>query len=95
MFAGVSSVRPLVPIVLPPKGGTFVDPSFGTTILRVTDASDGGPSFHAYSYISAFNADSTRFLINKGGVPTLFALEASNVAVLITARPDGRVRETQ
>lgn len=47
---------------LPTTGGTFVDPTFGTTILRVTDAAtDGGGSCGtAYSYWPTFNRTSTR-----------------------------------
>jgi hypothetical protein len=32
---------------LPPAGRTFVDPAFGTTIMRVTDESNGNSNHHA------------------------------------------------
>jgi cysteine-rich repeat protein len=52
--------EPALP-ALPAAGGTLVDPTFGTTILRVTDAATvGGSCGTAYSYWPTFNADSTR-----------------------------------
>jgi hypothetical protein len=51
------------PPTLPPAGGTFQDPAFGTTILRVTDENDGPLSAPMYSATwPAFNADSSRIL---------------------------------
>jgi hypothetical protein len=50
--------------VLPPAGGTFLDPTFHTTIMRVTDQSDGNDNKVAYSYWPTFNKDSSRLLIN-------------------------------
>ena len=47
----------------PPKGGTYVDPDFGCTVKRVSDAvTDFGPNtgvHHAYSLLSPFNANDT------------------------------------
>jgi hypothetical protein len=51
-----------VPPPLPPAGGTFTDPTFGTEIMRVTDentAEDGGTY---YSYWPTFNCNNTRLL---------------------------------
>jgi hypothetical protein len=45
---------------LPAAGGTFVDPTFGTTIMRVTDEKDGKDNHLAYSYYATYNKDSTR-----------------------------------
>jgi hypothetical protein len=45
---------------LPAGGGTFVDPAFGTPLMRLTDASDGSDCRVEYSYWPTFNADSTR-----------------------------------
>ena len=51
------------PPTLPPAGGTFQDPTFGTTILRVTDQNDGTLNVPMYSAVwPAFNADSSRIL---------------------------------
>ena len=50
------------PPPLPPAGGTFTDPTFGTEIMRVTDentAEDGGTY---YSYWPTFNCNNTRLL---------------------------------
>ncbi len=70
---------------LPAAGGTFVDPTFGTTILRVTDAeTDAGASCGtAYSYWPTFNATSTRLWAfcddsNRG---VLFDFAASSLAL--------------
>jgi len=56
---------------LPPAGGTFTDPTFGTQILRVTDEADGD-SHNAYSYYPAFNRDSTMFFIHCKDGPRLY-----------------------
>jgi Tfp pilus assembly protein PilE len=39
---------------------TLVDPTFGTTILRLTDANDGQQSITQYSYWPVFNSTRTR-----------------------------------
>lgn len=51
------------PPSLPPAGGTFIDPTFGTTIMRVTDVNDGNFNVTAYSYWPTFNKDNTRLFI--------------------------------
>lgn len=57
---------------LPKAGGTFVDPTFGTRLLRVTDEADGKSCHNAYAYWPTFNKDATRFHINCGGTATLY-----------------------
>jgi hypothetical protein len=53
---------------LPPAGGKFRDPVFGTEIMRVTDASTvpkgAGTS---YSYWASFNSDNTKLLVMEAG----------------------------
>ncbi|MBI3501905.1 MAG: hypothetical protein HY063_08930 [Bacteroidetes bacterium] len=44
------SVSPPPPPPLPAAGGTLTDPTFGTALLRVTDANDGAQNYHSYSY---------------------------------------------
>lgn len=56
--------KPAAP-TLPAAGGTYVDPTFGTTILRVTDRAHGNEINHEYSYYSAFNADNTRLRLRS------------------------------
>ena len=53
---------------LPQAGGKFVDPVFGTEIMRATDESDGAaPGLGTYySHWPTFNADNTRLLIRQG-----------------------------
>jgi hypothetical protein len=45
---------------LPAAGGTLVDPTFGTTIMRLTDSNDGSDCRVEYSYWPTFNVNSTR-----------------------------------
>jgi len=63
---GVYRKPPLPP--LPRAGGKFIDPVFGTEIMRATDESDGpAPGLGTYySHWPTFNADNTRLLIRKG-----------------------------
>ncbi len=63
---GVYRKPPLPP--LPRAGGKFIDPVFGTEIMRATDEADGpAPGLGTYySHWPTFNADNTRLLIRKG-----------------------------
>ena len=47
---------------LPAAGGTLVDSTFGTTIMRLTDANDGTDCRVEYSYWPSFNVDSTKVM---------------------------------
>jgi len=64
-----------LPVKLPPAGGTFRDPVFGTEILRVTDGSDGKQNETAYSYWPSFNRDSTKLFICSSGQPVLYEID--------------------
>jgi hypothetical protein len=57
------------PAALPPAGSALTDPTFGTTILRVTDEKDGTSCTNAYSYWPSFNCNNTRLfcLIDNTG----------------------------
>ena len=59
--------KPPLP-ALPAAGGKYVDPVFGTTIMRVTDERDGrAPGLGTYyPHWPTFNADDTMLLIRKG-----------------------------
>ncbi len=70
------------PPKLPPAGGTIVDPTFGTTILRVTDETDGPSSTIAYSYWPTFNKDSTLFHLSSGGVAMLYRFDPKAFRIL-------------
>src|SRR6185503_11221679 len=70
------------PPPLPRAGGTFVDPIFGTTIMRVTDERDGTSCNNFYSYWPTFNLDSTRFLIACDGNAKLYRFDPTNFKVL-------------
>src|SRR5688572_602303 len=75
---------------LPAAGGTLVDPTFGTTILRVTDEETdaGGSCGTAYSYWPTFNATSTRLwaFCDESNTGVLFDFDAGSLAVT-SARP--------
>lgn len=52
------------PLPLQPVGTPFVDPAFGTTLRRITDASDsGGYGTHIYSQLQAFSVDDVYLLL--------------------------------
>lgn len=67
---------------LPKAGGTFIDPTFGTTIMRVTDENDGISNHNYYSYWPTFNLDSTRFFIACDGNPRLYRFDPSNFQIV-------------
>jgi hypothetical protein len=83
------------PPTIPAAGGTFVDPVFGTTLLRVTDAADGSDNHQSYSYWPCFNKNSTLLYISSvGGNPTLYdfdtsAFSISNKRALFQSNPAG------
>ena len=81
------------PPSLPPHGGSFVDPTFGTTIVRVTDASlviDANSSGGSYRTPSAspqraWNANSTRFyVVGTGGNVVPVELNAATSTVTVS-----------
>lgn len=87
--------EPALP-ALPPAGGTLVDPTFGTTILRVSDSNDGSDCGVNYSYWPSFNVNSTRFHVTCDGQPRLYGFDPANFRILgkealFTATPDGTV----
>src|SRR5688572_25693465 len=71
-------VHPEPPLpALPAAGGTFVDPTFRTTIMRLTDEADGPENQVGYSYWPTFNRDSTRAAVatSDGQTRTLYRLD--------------------
>jgi hypothetical protein len=69
------SSRPMKPVALPAKFGSYVDPVFGSKIIRVTDATSGTHCVNAYSYWPAFNRDSTRLLISCDAVAHVYRFD--------------------
>ena len=70
------------PPTLPAAGGTFVDPVFNTTIMRVTDASDGNDNHHAYSYWPVMNMNSTHLYVMQTNIgPTLYDFDPVAFAI--------------
>lgn len=67
---------------LPRAGGTFVDPTFGTTIMRVTDEADGTSCHNYYSYWPTFNLDDTRFFIACDNVPKLYQFDPNSFQIV-------------
>ncbi|MHC4179419.1 MAG: hypothetical protein ACYSWU_18050 [Planctomycetota bacterium] len=67
---------------LPEAGGTYVDPTFGTTIMRLTDAADGKSCHHSYSYYPSFNKNNTRLFVCCDGRPALYRFDPHGFKVL-------------
>ena len=80
--AGIKTDRavyaPPPPPPLPAAGGTFVDPTFGTTIMRLTDTADGLSNVNSYSYWPSFNKDSTRLWIMTNSGAMLYTFDPVN-----------------
>ncbi|WP_405266239.1 hypothetical protein [Cellulophaga sp. Ld12] len=55
--------HPMQDIAKPEYLKTIIDPSFGTTIRRISNAGDGGIIKPMYSTIQAWNADETRMIL--------------------------------
>ncbi len=91
---------PPAPPTLPKAGGTFVDPVFGTTIMRLTDANDGRDNLTMYSYWPSFNKDSTRIWVQTDGTAYLYDFDpinftASNKRLFFRNRPSGIAPSTE
>ncbi|HEX7415356.1 MAG TPA: T9SS type A sorting domain-containing protein [Bacteroidia bacterium] len=71
------------PPTLPAAGNTFTDATFGTALMRVTDASDGNDNHHAYSYWQCMNKNSTQLYVmqtqNIGA--TLYDFNSTNFTI--------------
>ena len=67
---------------LPRAGGTYVDPVFRTTIMRVTDENDGTSCVNAYSYWPTFNLNSTRFFVACDDTPKVYRFDPDGFQIL-------------
>ncbi|AIZ42950.1 hypothetical protein [Cellulophaga baltica] len=63
LIANDLETHPMQDIARPEYLKTIVDPSFGTTIRRISNAGDGGVIKPMYSTIQAWNADETRMIL--------------------------------
>jgi hypothetical protein len=72
------SSHPPSAVTLPSRLGAYVDPDFGSKIIRVTDASDGTHCVNAYAYWPAFNTDSTRLMISCDSTIQLYRFDPSS-----------------
>jgi hypothetical protein len=63
LIANDLEAHPMQDIAKPEYLKTIVDPSFGTTIRRISNAGDGGVIKPMYSTIQAWNADETRMIL--------------------------------
>jgi hypothetical protein len=84
------------PPALPAAGNTFTDPVFHTTLLRVTDSTDGNDNHHAYSYWPAMNMNSTHLYVMQTNIgatlydfdPVAFSISNKRVA-FVSNSPSG------
>ena len=67
---------------LPAAGGTIVDPTFETTIMRLTDQNDGPDCINAYSYWPTFNVNNTRLMVFSGIWPLLYRFDPVNFRIV-------------
>jgi hypothetical protein len=90
--AGITNLSSHAPpaINLPAAGGSYIDPVFGTKIIRVTDQRAGTHCFHAYSYWPAMNSNDTRLLLACDDVPRLYKFNPATDQVT----PDGLLTGT-
>ena len=73
LIANDLAPHPMQALDKPDYLGTVVDPSFGTTIRRITDAGAGETITTMYSTVQAWNADETRMILYQrpGGIHIL------------------------
>ncbi|HTL83009.1 MAG TPA: T9SS type A sorting domain-containing protein [Bacteroidia bacterium] len=71
------------PPILPAAGNTFVDPTFNTTLLRVTDSiTDGNDNHNAYSYWPAMNMNSTHLYVMQTNIgATLYDFDPNTFSI--------------
>ncbi len=82
--------------VPPGKGKSYVDPTFGCTVTRVSDASKDSwsgsfylPISHGYSTVSPFNADDSYLLLTDGFGRRYVTDLKGNIVVPISNMPTG------
>jgi hypothetical protein len=70
------------PPPLPAAGGIVIDPTFGTRIMRLTDANDGPDCTNAYSYWPTLNVNGTRLMVYSGTAPLLYQFDPVQFKIL-------------
>jgi hypothetical protein len=84
---------------LPAAGGKFIDPTFGTEIMRVTDQSDGSTNGTFYSYWPTFNMNNTKLLVKRGNGDAVYDFDPVNFTLgakqTLPPLPDGDSFTTQ
>lgn len=66
---------------LPRAGGKFLDTTFGTELMRVTDEADGASNGTFYSYWPTFNSNSTRLLVRRANGDSLYTFDPDRFAL--------------
>ncbi len=83
------------PLAMPAPGESYVDPVFGSKILRVSGPDEGQGCVTVYSIWPSFNADSTALVIlcDPGGASTEWVVRVDpvNLRVLSKQRPATRL----
>jgi hypothetical protein len=79
-------LKPYPAPALPRAGGSFVDPTFGTTVLRITDPSNApfGASVNSAAQDSMFNSDGSLFYLHQRNA------EGNSSTVLYSVEPTTR-----
>ena len=77
-------LHPMQPLAKPAYLDAVVDPSFGTTIRRITDAGTGNAIVPMYSTIQAWNADESLMIVYKIGVGEHMLMDGMNYNVIRT-----------
>lgn len=68
LIVGDLTDHPIQPLAKPGYLQTTIDPSFGTTIRRISDAGSGGVIKPMYSTIQAWNADESLMILYNQGI---------------------------
>ena len=85
--SGSCAINPFPP---PSKGGSYVDPQFGCTVKRLTDAVGDGlgtAAHHDYSTITPINANDTYVMINLENGSKEIVDTSGGVIVSVTNMP--------
>lgn len=79
-----TSAHPMLPLVKPAYLNTTLDPSFGTTIRRITDAGLGNVIVPMYSTVQAWNANESLMIVYNQSISKHQLLHGTNYSFIRT-----------